>query len=135
MAVEMRATYTGQLGCEIVHGPSQSLIKTDAPVDNHGRGLSFSPTDLVGAALASCALTTMALAARAHGFELGDTRAVVEKHMNPQPDRFIQKLVLQIHFAQALDAKQKTLLEHTAHTCPVAKSLGRTALEITFTYT
>ena len=61
MAVRMSVDYRGELHCELEHEPSKSRIETDAPLDNAGRGSAFSPTDLVGAALASCAITTMAI--------------------------------------------------------------------------
>jgi len=44
--VKMTATYRGELRCDILHEPSQSVIETDAPKDNQGRGERFSPTDL-----------------------------------------------------------------------------------------
>ena len=68
--VKMSATYTGQKHCELTHFPSQSTIETDAPKDNQGKGERFSPTDLMGASLASCILTTMgstALTIARHG--------------------------------------------------------------------
>ena len=61
--VEMSIVYQGEKHCELTHGPSGSKIETDAPRDNMGRGERFSPTDLMGAALASCVLTTMAIVA------------------------------------------------------------------------
>ena len=59
MAVEIDVVYQGDLRCTAKHGPSQTELTTDAPVDNHGKGQSFSPTDLVATALGSCILTTM----------------------------------------------------------------------------
>ena len=61
MGVTMTLAYKGGLHCELRHEPSSSTIETDAPKDNEGRGEAFSPTDLVGAALMSCAVTTMAI--------------------------------------------------------------------------
>ena len=52
--VSMKAIYQGEKHCELTHGPSGAVITTDAPKDNNGKGEAFSPTDLMGAALASC---------------------------------------------------------------------------------
>ena len=55
--VKTKTTYEGGLHCSMVHEPSGATLSTDAPVDNNGKGESFSPTDLVGAALAGCMST------------------------------------------------------------------------------
>ena len=46
--VKTKTTYEGGLHCSMVHEPSGATLSTDAPVDNNGKGESFSPTDLVG---------------------------------------------------------------------------------------
>ena len=51
--------YMGGLRTEATHVQSGTKIVTDAPTDNHGKGESFSPTDLVSAALGSCMMTLM----------------------------------------------------------------------------
>jgi uncharacterized OsmC-like protein len=61
--VEIQVEYQGEKHCALMHGPSRSHIETDAPKDNQGKGESFSPTDLMGAALGSCMLTIMAMKA------------------------------------------------------------------------
>ena len=55
--VEINVRYQGELRCQAEHGPSKTTLLTDAPVDNHGKGESFSPTDLVATALPSCLMT------------------------------------------------------------------------------
>ena len=110
------------LACELTHGPSGSSIETVPPKDNGGTGASFSPTDLVGAALGSCALSTMALVAQREGLSWGDARAAVEKRMTPPPRR-IAELVLVIDMPREVRPEHRQRLEETAHTCPVARSL------------
>lgn len=108
--------------CKLQHGPSGTRITTEAPKDNGGTGMSFSPTDLVGAALASCTLTTMALVASRENIPLGEARARVEKRMTPPPRR-IAELVLEIDMPAGLSAAQRARMEEAAHTCPVSRSL------------
>ena len=120
--VPMTATSAPAFKCHLEHGPSGTRIVTEAPKDNGGTGGSFSPTDLVGAALASCAVTTMALAASREGIPLGETRARVEKRMSPPPRR-IAELVLEIDMPAGLSRAHRARLEEVAHGCPVARSL------------
>lgn len=122
MAVTMTGTYVGGLKTEIEHEPSGIRLRTAAPVDNQGDGSSFSPTDLVGAALASCMLTTMAIVGTRHGIDLQGSTFRVEKHMRSDPRR-IDRLPVELHLPAALTAEQRTLMERTAHACPVHHSL------------
>jgi len=119
--VPMTAALEG-LGCTLAHGPSGAVIETVPPRDNGGTGARFSPTDLVGAALASCALTTMALQAGREGLAWGNARASVEKRMTPPPRR-IAELVLVIEMPREVRPEQRARLEEIARTCPVARSL------------
>ena len=118
--------YRGELRTEAVHGPSGTLIETDAPTDNQGRGERFSPTDLVATALGSCMLTIMGIAARTHDIPLEGTRIGIQKIMVADPQRRIGEVVVSFTFPEgaAYDEKQKTILEKAALTCPVYLSLG-----------
>jgi putative redox protein len=119
--VPMTAAIEG-LSCELVHGPSGSTLTTVPPKDNGGTGTSFSPTDLMGAALASCALSTMALAAQREGLPWGNARAAVEKRMTAAPRR-IGELVLVFDMPRQVRPADRARFEETARTCPVARSL------------
>lgn len=110
------------LSCELVHGPSGATIETAPPKDNGGTGACFSPTDLVAAALASCALTTMALIAKREGLSWGDARASVEKRMADAPRR-IAELVLVFDMPRDVQREHRGRLEEIARACPVARSL------------
>lgn len=115
--------YQGELRCEAVHQPSGTHLNTDAPKDNHGKGESFSPTDLVATALGACMLTLMGIAARSLNVDLKGTRMTVQKEMVAVPFRRIGKLAVKIVVPAKLTDEQKQKLEQAALTCPVHKSL------------
>jgi len=121
--VKMHAVYEGEKHCEITHEPSSSKIATDAPKDNNGKGELFSPTDLVGAALSSCMLTVMAIAAEKDGVELKGSRAEITKEMNANPRR-IAKLNVILHLPQSVPHDYRKKIEAIANTCPVKQSLS-----------
>ncbi|HMG15785.1 MAG TPA: OsmC family protein [Saprospiraceae bacterium] len=115
--------YVGELRTEAVHLKSANKIITDAPVDNHGKGEAFSPTDLVATALGSCMLSIMGIAANAHSLDIGGTRVTINKIMAADPRRII-KIEAEIYMPdKAYEPNDKSILEHAALTCPVAKSL------------
>lgn len=133
--VKVTAKYEGEKHCEIEHGPSQSVIATDAPKDNNGRGELFSPTDLVAAATGSCILTVMAIMAEKDGVELKGSYTTVEKEMIPNPRR-IGKLTVNVFMPKNIESAYRQKLENTAMTCPVKKSLNpEMELPIQFHYT
>jgi uncharacterized OsmC-like protein len=124
MSVTMTTDYLGELHCRIKHEPSGAECDTDAPKDNAGRGEAFSPTDLVGAALVTCAITTMAIKAPKEGLPFETASGRVVKHMTSAGPRKIARLELEITMPAGLDANARERLETIARTCPVALSLG-----------
>lgn len=122
MAVEMTGAYTGNLKMELSHGPSGSVVRTAAPVDNRGDGSSFSPTDLIAAGLGACMVTTMAIVAEREGIPFPGASFSLEKHMRSEPRR-IDRVPVRIEMPAGLAPEQRQKLEHTAHNCPVARSL------------
>ncbi len=133
--VEIRITYDGDLRCSATHGPSGATLLTDAPVDNHGRGESYSPTDLVATALGTCMLTIMGIQAQKHAWDLEGAEVKVTKHMVADPARRIGRLEVEIHVPGAFDEKARTILERAALTCPVHRTLGDSVeLPVRFTW-
>ena len=114
--------YEGNLRCSAGHEPSGAQGYTDAPLDNHGKGESFSPTDLVGAALAGCMSTIMGIVAERKGLPIEGMTVEVGKHMNADPRR-IGKLEVTITVPLPPDHPDRSALENAALTCPVKKSL------------
>lgn len=121
--VEISARYEGGLRCAVTHGPSRSVVLTDAPVDNHGKGEAFSPTDLVAAALATCTLTIMAIYAERHGIDLRGMTASTRKEMNVEGTRRIGSLATVITVPLPADHPHREPMERAAHACPVHRSL------------
>lgn len=123
--VSIDIVYQGDLHCRAVHGPSSTQLETDAPVDNQGKGESFSPTDLVATALGTCMATTMGIVSKKRGWSIDGARFAVKKHMTPPPRR-IARLEVRIEMpasTSVYDAAVRGELERTAHTCPVRISL------------
>jgi uncharacterized OsmC-like protein len=109
-------------------------VITDAPVDNHGKGEAFSPTDLVATALASCMITVMGIKAEGMEIDLSGTHATIQKHMSVTPRR-ISKIEVVINFNKNFDARTRKILEATALSCPVSQSLHPdTEQNVTFNY-
>lgn len=129
------ARYEGQLRTEATHVASGTVIQTDAPVDNHGRGEAFSPTDLMGTALGTCILTTMAIVAERHQVDLKGSTVQVKKIMSQDAPRRIAQFDVDLRLPASLSDSDRALLERTAHTCPVALSLNpEIRQEIRFVY-
>jgi putative redox protein len=121
--VTITIAYEGDLHCTAVHAPSQVTLATDAPVDNQGKGESFSPTDLVATALGTCILTTMGIKAQLRGVDISGSTATVEKLMAAAAVRRIQSLAIHIHVPHVLDPEEQIRLERVAAACPVHQSL------------
>ena len=123
MPVSFTTTYLGDLRTQITHGPSGTVIETDAPADNHGKGERFSPTDLITASLGSCMLTIMGIVAKRDGIDISGTSVAVEKHMTTELPRRIAKIVVAFAMPGSVVVDHRSKLERAAHTCPVALSL------------
>ena len=116
--------YQGHLRCECTHLQSGTIIETDAPTDNRGKGERFSPTDTLCVALATCVVTTMALKANDMEIDLSGTSLAVTKHMLSDPRRIGKiDVILTFPTALQLDEKDRIILQRVGDNCPVMKSL------------
>ncbi len=125
MAVIIEAVYEGTQSCRATHGPSGTQLITDAPVDNGGKGGSFSPTDLVATALGTCIMTIMGLVSERHQLRLDGMTVRVEKEMIQQPVRRIGSLktLVTIPVGACADLEMRKRLETAAGHCPVHQSI------------
>ena len=126
--------YKGDLRSECTHVRSGQVIITDAPLDNHGKGEAFSPTDLAATSLATCMITVMNIAANGRNIKIDGMRAEVTKVMAENPRR-IAEIVVDLTINAELDESTKKLLEEIGRGCPVARSLHPDVKQsITFIY-
>src|SRR6188472_493621 len=117
-----KITYLGDLRTSSIHLSSGSEIISDAPVDNHGKGEAFSPTDTVANALATCMFTVMGIKARDLAVDFTGSTSEVTKIMGTDPRR-ITEIHVVFNMNVSPDDKTKAILEKTAMTCPVLQSL------------
>ena len=136
MAHSMTIKYLGDLRTENTHLKSGNVVITDAPTDHNGSGEAFSPTDLLCTSLAACALTLMGIAANNHAIKMGSVKAEITKVMGIEPRRVVE-IIINYSFGKenSYTEKEKKILENSARTCPVAKSLNPEIKQnITFKY-
>lgn len=113
--------YIGDLRCEAEHLQSGTIIQTDAPTDNQGKGEKFSPTDLCATSLAECALTTIAILGK-DKINIDGATCEIQKIMLSNPRR-IGEIICYFEFEKDYTDEEKNFIENTAQNCPVALSL------------
>jgi len=119
----IKSNYEGSLRTSAIHVKSGNQFITDAPVDNNGKGETFSPTDTVAAALGSCMMTVMAIAGEKKGIDMTGMHLETSKVMSASPRR-ISALQVQFHWDNCpIDQEQREWLKEIGRNCPVALSL------------
>lgn len=129
-----RIEYLGDLRTKCTHLKSGTEIFTDAPVDNHGKGEAFSPTDLVATAYVSCMISIIGIHCNENGIEMVGGAGEVTKVMASGPRR-IERLEIELDFSMnnwSEEVKKRVI--HIAEACPVAKSVSE-MIEVTIEYT
>lgn len=118
----LKTIYKGNLRTEITHLQSGAKVITDAPIDNNGKGEAISPTDMLAAALGSCMLTIMGMAANNHGFDIDGTEVEITKVMGTEPRRIVEIQVI-LNFPRDYDDRTKRFIENAVKSCPAEHSL------------
>lgn len=133
--VRVQIEYQGELRCTARHEPSSAVIATDAPVDNHGKGEAFSPTDLVGTALATCMSTIMGIFAQRKEIDLQGMTVEVDKHMTASAPRKIETLDVRFNLPVPSTHPFAGALQSAAMGCPVHYALdGRVGMNVSFNW-
>lgn len=127
--------YNGDLRCSCEHVRSGTSIVTDAPVDNNGKGESFSPTDLLATAYVSCMMTIVGIYCDNNNLKFKQGKGEVEKIMFSNPRR-IGRLNIKLDFSNNdWSESQRKKIEQVAKACPVAKSVsGEIDIDVNFQY-
>ncbi len=131
--IQISIDYADEFRCTATHSPSGNTLHTDAPVDNNGKGETFSPTDLVAAALGNCMATIIGIVAERKDLCIKGLHLTVEKHMSTDMPRRISRLPIRIEVPISESSKYKDLIINAALTCPVHQSLHST-IEIPITW-
>lgn len=130
--VKIDATYDGNLRCTATHGPSGKQLITDAPVDNMGKGESFSPTDLLATSMLTCIMTIVAIRADSKKIDVSGMTGSVEKTMASSPRR-VAKLEVVVNLPSGLDMEDRAWLITEGCNCPVCVSVSE-SMEVDVTF-
>tara|TARA_B100000131_G_scaffold41869_1_gene37665 strand:+ start:3757 stop:4155 length:399 start_codon:yes stop_codon:yes gene_type:complete len=130
--VRIDATYDGNLRCTATHGPSGKQLITDAPVDNMGKGESFSPTDLLATSMLTCIMTIVAIRADSKEIDVSGMTGSVEKTMASGPRR-VAKLEVVVNLPSGLDIEDRAWLITEGCNCPVCVSVNE-SMEVDVTF-
>ena len=121
---KVKINYEGALRCVVEHEQSGKTFYTDAPVDNCGKGESFSPTDLCASALGSCIATIVEMELEKLAVDLTGMRIEVNKEMSANLPRRITRLETEVWLPVELSDDQQWKVEIAAKNCPVHHSLS-----------
>lgn len=130
--VRIDATYDGNLRCSATHGPSGAKLITDAPVDNMGKGESFSPTDLLATSMLTCIMTIVAIRAESKEIDVAGMTGSVEKSMAANPRR-VSKLEIIVNLPSNLNIDDRAWLITEGCNCPVCMSVSE-SMEVDVTF-
>ena len=130
--VRIEANYDGNLRCTATHMPSGNQLITDAPIDNNGKGESFSPTDLLATSMLTCIMTIVAIRADSRGIDVSGMSGSVEKTMAAKPRR-VAKLEVVVNLPDGLDLDDRSWLITEGCNCPVCVSVNE-SMEVDVTF-
>jgi putative redox protein len=128
MARIINGTYVGNKNIRLVHDLSGIELTTDLAPELGGKGISFSPTDLLAGAIGSCMATLAGIVAERDGIRFTGGTVSVQKKVdyhdaaagaNPK----IEGFSIAFHLPKSLTENERRKLEAAAHSCPVKKAL------------
>lgn len=125
--------YLGNLRTKCTHLGSGTEIITDAPLDNNGKAETFSPTDLVATAYASCMITIIGIYCDNNEIKFDSAKAEITKIMVSSPRRISEIEIFLDLSKNNWSEIQQEKIRIAGEACPVAKSVHE-GIEITINY-
>ena len=122
--VRIDVKYEGKLRCTATHVTSGKKLITDAHLDNHGKGESFSPTDLLATSMLTCIMTIIGIRAKKREINVDGMLGSIEKTMTTNPRR-IGKLEVRINLPKNLSLENREWLIKEGCDCPVCFSINQ----------
>jgi uncharacterized OsmC-like protein len=122
--VRIEAKYEGNLRCTATHVLSGNKLITDAPIDNRGKGESFSPTDLLATSMLTCIMTIIGIRAEKKNLDIDGMSGSIEKTMIANPRR-IGRLEIRITLPKNLESHDRAWLIKEGCDCPVCFSVNK----------
>lgn len=113
---------TGASRFTVTFNATGTTVTTDPPAGHGGDGSTFAPTDLLDAALATCAGATMCAKAKILGLDLSGMSFDVSHTMLDAPRR-VGAIDLAISVPANPDERQKKSLLASTRACTVHNSL------------
>ena len=118
------ATIKGIYKHDLINVLTHCKSKTEITVDASSNDTSYSPVDMLCAALGSCMMSMMSVTAKNHDFSIDGATYEIEKVMADSPKR-VGQINVTINFNQQYTEKQQALLRNAANTCPVKNSINK----------
>jgi putative redox protein len=112
--------YDGSQHCTAHVEPQGKAFAMDCPYTSKGE--EFSPTNVIGTALAGCMLMSMGTLAMRDKLDLTGTRVVVDITMTEKPVTRIGAIDVEFHMPQDFSAVDRVKLERAAGLCPLKPS-------------
>ena len=129
-----KAIYQGKGRVEATHVRSAVTINTDAGKAVGGLGENQNPVELLGNALAACALTMMGLQAERGGEDFSGCYAEIGQIEEDMETFAVSRIPITFHLKASFDDKQRKKFENIARkTCFVGNTLTAEK-DFTFVY-
>jgi putative redox protein len=115
-------THDGLQHCTAERLPDGNTIPMDCPYT--GKGVEFSPTNMVEAAIGGCILISMGTLAMRSDIDISGTKIDVKATMTDKPRMRLGAIGINVTMPEGLSEKDRRRLEGAAEHCPIKHSFA-----------